>query len=147
MSGFSGHWNTTSLTMSRTSIARWPMAARKWCFISKGVLTKILKTGQSELSLHVGIHGQSQPFRRFRIGEDFGIFGMYLYPFAIPALFGIPATELSNQMPDLTAFFGRAGTELEERVMLAAIPKPISRVTRKAWVTGMYNVVFFQFQQ
>ncbi|SEJ77103.1 Helix-turn-helix domain-containing protein [Dyadobacter sp. SG02] len=89
-------------------------------FHFKGRFDEILKTDQSELSFHAGIHGQSQSFRRFRIDEDFGIFGVYLYPFAVPALFGIPATELSNQMPDLTTFLGQAGTELEERVMLAA---------------------------
>lgn len=88
-------------------------------FHFKGRFDEILKTEQSELSFRSGIHGQSQSFRRFRIGEDFGIFGVYLYPFAIPALFGIPAAELSNQMPDITTFLGQAGTELEERVMLA----------------------------
>ncbi|OJV16911.1 MAG: AraC family transcriptional regulator [Dyadobacter sp. 50-39] len=89
-------------------------------FHFKGRFDEILKTDEQELSFRSGIHGQSQSFRRFRIGEDFGILGVYLYPFAIPALFGVPATELSNQMPDLTTFLGQAGTELEERVMLAA---------------------------
>lgn len=88
-------------------------------FHFKGRFDEILKTDQSELSFRSGIQGQSQSFRRFRIGEDFGIFGVYLYPFAVPALFGIPAAELSNQMPDLATFLGNAGTELEERVMLA----------------------------
>jgi AraC-like DNA-binding protein len=89
-------------------------------FHFKGRFDEILKTEESELSFRSGIHGQSQSFRRFHIREDFGILGVYLYPFAVPALFGIPATELSNQMPDLTTFLGNAGTELEERVMLAA---------------------------
>ena len=88
-------------------------------FHFKGQFDEILKTEQSELSFRSGIHGQSQSFRRFRISEKFGIFGVYLYPFAIPALFGVPAAELSNQMPDLTTFLGKAGAELEERVMLA----------------------------
>jgi AraC-like DNA-binding protein len=89
-------------------------------FHFKGRFDEILKTDESEPSFRSGIHGQSQSFRRFRICEDFGIFGVYLYPFAIPALFGIPAAELSNQMPDLTTFLGNEGTELEERVMLAS---------------------------
>ncbi len=89
-------------------------------FHFKGQFDEILKTDQTELSFRSGIHGQSQTFRRFKIGEDFGIFGVYLYPYAIPALFGIPAAELSNQMPDLATFLGKPGTELEERVMLAA---------------------------
>jgi len=88
-------------------------------FHFKGRFDEILKTNDSEVSFRSGVHGQSQSFRRFRIDEDFGIFGVYLYPFAVPALFGIPASELSNQMPDLTTLLGQAGTELEERVMLA----------------------------
>ncbi|GGM77685.1 AraC family transcriptional regulator [Dyadobacter beijingensis] len=88
-------------------------------FHFKGRFDEILKTGLQEASFHAGIHGQSRSFRRFVIGQDFGIFGVYLYPYAVPALFGVPAAELSNQMPDLATFFGPAGTDLEERVMLA----------------------------
>ncbi|MCF0074549.1 helix-turn-helix domain-containing protein [Dyadobacter sp. CY261] len=88
-------------------------------FHFKGRFDEILETNESEPSFHSGIHGQSQSFRRFVIGQDFGILGVYLYPYAVPALFGIPAVELSNQMPDLTTFLGQAGSELEERVMLA----------------------------
>lgn len=88
-------------------------------FHFKGLFDEILRSNETERSFRSGIHGQSRSFRRFVIGQDFGIMGVYLYPYAIPALFGISAAELSNQMPDLTTFLGREGAELEERVMLA----------------------------
>lgn len=89
-------------------------------FHFKGRFDEITGNDKTELSFQSGIHGQSRKFRRFMIAENFGILGVYLYPFAIPALFGVPSSELSDQMPDLTTFFGQKGTELEERVMLAA---------------------------
>lgn len=88
-------------------------------FHIKGRFDEIGRDDKTEASFWSGVHGQSQYYRRFVIGQDFGIFGVYLYPYALPALFGIPAVELSNQMPDLHAFFGPVGAELEERVMLA----------------------------
>lgn len=65
------------------------------------------------------VHAQSQKFRRFVTTEKFGIFGAYLYPFALPSLFDLPALELTNQMIDLQSLAGQAGKELEEKVMLA----------------------------
>src|SRR6187399_1387737 len=46
------------------------------------------------------LHGQSQKFRRFETTENFGIFGAYLYPFAVPYLFSVPSVHLTNEMPD-----------------------------------------------
>lgn len=88
-------------------------------FHYQGRFDEIIDDDKKRLSFRSGIHGQSQSFRRFVIGENFGIFGVYLYPFAIPALLGIPAAEFSNQMPDLTECLGKKGTELEEQMMLA----------------------------
>ena len=45
------------------------------------------------------------------------MFGVYFYPFAIPALFGMPTDELSNEIPDLATFLGSTGNELEEKMM------------------------------
>ena len=89
-------------------------------FHYKGRFDEFVSGDQTELSFHSGIHGQSQTFRRFIIHEDFGIFGVYLYPFAIPALFGMPSTELTGQMPDLHTFLGNKAIGLEERMMLAS---------------------------
>jgi AraC-like DNA-binding protein len=66
------------------------------------------------------IHAQSSKHNRFSTKAPFGIFGVYLYPFALPALFNIPCCALTNQMPSLDSVLGTQGSELEERVMLAA---------------------------
>ena len=73
-----------------------------------------------EPSFSSGISGQSQNFRRFVTKDSFGIFGAYLYPYAVPKLFSIPASEITNQMVNFVDFIGNEGKELEERIMLAA---------------------------
>lgn len=65
------------------------------------------------------VHAQSARYRRFVTQEHFGIFGAYLYPFAIPYLFGQSSASFSNQLPDLQTLLGAAGRELEEKIMLA----------------------------
>lgn len=65
------------------------------------------------------LHAQTQHFRRFMVGESFGIFGVYLYPFAIPAFFSMPSAALSNHMPGLDDVIGGCGKILEEKMMLA----------------------------
>lgn len=65
------------------------------------------------------LSGPSGRYRRFVTGEDFGIFGAYIYPFAIPKLSSFSSTQLSNQMPDLDILLGSDAKDLEEKVMLA----------------------------
>jgi AraC-like DNA-binding protein len=76
--------------------------------------------GKTEISSLTSMQGPSNKVRRFKIGKPFGIFGVYLYPYSIPVFFNIPATELSNQMPDLITLMGKEGAVLEEQIMLAA---------------------------
>lgn len=66
-----------------------------------------------------GLHAQTDHYTRFLTRESFGIFGVYLYPYAIPLLFDISAGEASNQMPDMETLLGSEGRELEERMMQA----------------------------
>lgn len=73
----------------------------------------------SELSFTAGIHFQSHKPRTFRIERKFGIFGAYLYPYALQRLFRIPADEYTGQMPDLYALTGKEGKLLEEQMMMA----------------------------
>ncbi|GLU52974.1 AraC family transcriptional regulator [Dyadobacter frigoris] len=80
---------------------------------------EIFSEDKIETSFHSGLHGQSQNFRRFIVRRNFGIFGVYLYPFALPFLFSIPSDELSNEMPDLPTLMGNEGKILEEKIMLA----------------------------
>lgn len=65
------------------------------------------------------IQAQSTRYRRFSTGESFGIFGAYLYPFAIPRLFSFPAYDFTNISPDLDSVFGSEGKLLEDRIISA----------------------------
>ena len=72
-----------------------------------------------ETSPLASIQAQSTRHRRFVTRESFGIFGAYLYPFAIPRLFGFPASDFTNISPDLASVFGREGALLDERMCSA----------------------------
>src|SRR5687768_8817649 len=89
-------------------------------FHYKGVFDEITTQGPATSSFLSGLHGPSQNYRRFIADRGFGIFGVYLYPFAIPYLFSLPASELSDQSPDLQSLFGADGSNLEEKIMLAS---------------------------
>lgn len=89
-------------------------------FHYEGVFDELKTDGHSEKSFTAGIHGQSQQYSRFTINKRFGIFGAYLYPFALPVLFNIPASACSNQLVDLSALPGSDLHELEERMLGAA---------------------------
>jgi AraC-like DNA-binding protein len=66
-----------------------------------------------------GIHFQSSQYRRFETKQSFGIFGAYIYPFAVPYFFNVPSERTSNEMLSLDTFLGNGGTELEEKIMTA----------------------------
>ena len=72
-----------------------------------------------EASPLASIQAQSTRFRRFVTNERFGIFGVYLYPFAIPRLFGFPASDFTNISPDVESVFGREGVLRDERMCTA----------------------------
>ena len=63
------------------------------------------------------IQAQSTAFRRFSTSKSFGIFGAYLYPYAIPRLFAYPASDFTNISPDLESVFGNEGRLLEEEMV------------------------------
>jgi AraC-like DNA-binding protein len=65
------------------------------------------------------VHAQTRNHRRFVTKEDFGIFGAYIYPSAIPSLFGYSATALSDEMPHLIDLLGIEGKNLEDAIMNA----------------------------
>ena len=66
-----------------------------------------------------GIHFQTDRYTRFETSESFGIFGVYIYPFAVPLLFNVLSEKTSNELLDLDTFLGLNGRELEEQIMLA----------------------------
>jgi AraC-like DNA-binding protein len=84
-----------------------------------GIFDELLKDDGTEKSFSSGLAGPSQIFRRFLIRKNFGIFGVYLYPFAVSQLFSLPGTDVTNQMPDLKSLLGNEGNALEEKMMLA----------------------------
>ncbi|MDN5214642.1 helix-turn-helix transcriptional regulator [Fulvivirgaceae bacterium BMA12] len=65
------------------------------------------------------IHSQTRRMRRFITHQNFGIFGVYLYPYALNQLCAMPSSVLSDEMPDLTTLWGGEGIELTEKMMLA----------------------------
>lgn len=80
----------------------------------------LLHDGTTEKGWAAGLQAQTRHVSRNITFSDFGIFGCYLYPYAIPRIFGIAANELTNQMPDVHSIFGADGRELEERIIAAA---------------------------
>jgi len=66
-----------------------------------------------------GIHFQSDQYRRFETNQSFGIFGAYIYPFAVPLFFNVPSDKTSNEMLGLDTFLRSEGVELEEKIMIA----------------------------
>lgn len=66
-----------------------------------------------------GIYGQTLHNSTITSDQSFGIFGIYLYPYTLKQLLGIPACALTNQMLDMRALCGKTGEELEEKIMLA----------------------------
>src|SRR5690606_26144100 len=74
---------------------------------------------EAEKTLISGIYGQTQTFSQVASNAGFGIFGFYLYPHALPLLFCIPASKLTNQSIDIKTLCGKEGEILEEKIMLA----------------------------
>jgi AraC-like DNA-binding protein len=85
-------------------------------FHYKGIFREPGETGPP---FYAGLHAQSQQFRRFITHEPFGIFGAYLYPYAIPLLFGFSAHEATDQMPDMQTLLGQEGRDLEDQMITA----------------------------
>lgn len=65
------------------------------------------------------VHGQSNQFRRFETNASFGIFGAYVYPFALPIFFPLSGAEICNQFYDYDTLLGAQGRDLSEQVITA----------------------------
>jgi AraC-like DNA-binding protein len=72
-----------------------------------------------ERSFAAGIHAQTRKYTRFIVDRTWGIFGCYLYPFALPRLFSFPASDFTDMMIDFHSVLGRDGKELEEKMLMA----------------------------
>lgn len=87
-------------------------------FHYSGIFDEV-QNNSTEKSFSSGLAGQSQLYRRFIIKQNFGIFGVYLYPFAVSQFFNIQGAAAKDQMLDLKSVMGIEATELEERMMLS----------------------------
>lgn len=96
-------------------------------FHYSGAFSEILPSGDTVPSFISGITGQTTCFNRYAITGGFGIFGVFLYPFAVPALFGVPASALSGVSVSLGELCGAAGVAVSDRVLTA--PSTAERVS------------------
>lgn len=88
-----------------------------------------------ESSIAAGVHAQTKKFSRWIVTRDWSIFGCYLYPYAIPRIFGFPASDLTDRLTDFRSLLGVEGDELEERIMTAA-GNPERVAILSAFLTG-----------
>lgn len=98
---------------SYTHIAM-PDVCPELLFHYKGQFDELIDNSQSQKSFTAGIHAQTYQRRKFYIDRAFGMFGVSLYPYAIPMLFGISTNELTNETPDLCSLLKEEGLRLEE---------------------------------
>lgn len=85
-------------------------------FHYRGRFDELIDNSKSQKSFTAGVHAQTHQRRKFCIDSAFGMFGVSLYPYAIPLLFGISANELTNEMPDLSSLLKEKGLRLEEDI-------------------------------
>ncbi|HTF21077.1 MAG TPA: AraC family transcriptional regulator [Chryseolinea sp.] len=91
----------------------------EFLFHYQGNFEELVHDSKTATSFSTGIHGQSDLYRRFIVKEPFGIFGVYLYPFAMTSIFGIPAIEFTNQLPDLEWVVGRKDNGITDSMLTA----------------------------
>ncbi len=89
-------------------------------FYYKGEVKLFTSESDPEKTFSSGLYAQSRAFRKFAIEKEFGMLGVYLYPQTIPLLFNIPANNFSDANLDISALFGKPGSELEDSVMCAS---------------------------
>ncbi|RFS14376.1 AraC family transcriptional regulator [Emticicia sp. C21] len=94
-------------------------SSAKLVFHYQGGFHEKSASGEIRKSFSSGIQGQSKIHTQFISSQSIGILGVEFYPYAIPLLFSLPATELTNQYIDLKTFFGNKGEVLEESIFLA----------------------------
>jgi AraC-like DNA-binding protein len=87
-------------------------------------------SGKTAKNLVAGFYGPTLlPQRYSTSSNNAGIFGIQLTPFAIPALFSMPASELTNQTVALADLLGSKSTELEAKILAARTHRERAAVT------------------
>jgi len=95
---------------------------------------------EAERMLFSGIYGQTQTFSKVASKADFGIFGLYLSPHALPQLFCLPANELTNQSADINTLCGKEGEIFEEKIMLASDNYQRVKLTSDFLIARLKNI-------
>ncbi|MBO9730194.1 MAG: helix-turn-helix transcriptional regulator [Chitinophaga sp.] len=85
-------------------------------FHYRGCFDEIENNGSRTTSFTAGLHGATHVLRKYTIDAGFGIFGVYFYPQAIPLLFSMPASELTNATAELSYLLKSAGLQLEAEI-------------------------------
>jgi AraC-like DNA-binding protein len=88
-------------------------------FHYRGPFEALGADGRETPSGRAALHGQSPQFQRFVTRGSFGIFGAYLYPFAVPALFALPASAVTGLEVGLPDLLGPEGERLSECMLSA----------------------------
>ncbi len=88
-------------------------------FSYRGVFDEVTETGSIESSTLASVQAQSTSYRRYSTLQGFGIFGAYLYPFALPKLFSLPASDFTNVSLDLESVIGIDAGRLDEDMLAA----------------------------
>lgn len=91
----------------------------EWIFYCKGQFELDAAGDETCKTSFSCISGQMQHFKKLFTTGDFCLFGVYLFPYAVPGIFGIPAHALSDQTVDTGVLLGGEGPMLEEKVFAA----------------------------
>lgn len=86
-------------------------------FHVKGHFYELDERGKKVQSFRSGIHGHTSKTHQFTVNSGFSILGVCLYPYTLPMLFGIPASELTDNMPELDEVLGREVNSLTDQVL------------------------------
>lgn len=92
----------------------------EWIFYCKGQFgLHGATTGQMQTFLSA-LAGPTQNFKIVHTSSDFCLFGAYLFPYAIPGIFGLPAYVLSDQGIETGMLLGKEGQLLEQKMLGAS---------------------------
>jgi AraC-like DNA-binding protein len=91
-------------------------SAPEWIFYCKGQFELFSGGAERHKTPASCLSGQMQHFKKLYTTSDFCLFGVYLFPYAIPSVFNLPAYALSDQTVDTRTLLGGEGQILEEKI-------------------------------
>lgn len=92
----------------------------EWLFCYAGNYATNNENGQLVQVPTACFYGQTNTCKQYSsTAAANGIFGVRLYAHAIPLLFNLPATELTNEYVDVSSLLNRRGSELADEILKA----------------------------